>query len=168
MANHIMTNAIHDQIAAFKEGFWEVVPKHLVSIFNEGELELLVSGLPEIDVADLRANTEYAGYSASSQVIHWFWEVVREMDREDLARLVQFVTGTSKVSGCPTPPSPLPSLLPSRDPCLRLKDRLPPSALPFTELRHPSSPSPFSLRHPSLPRSVPAGAPRGLQGAAGR
>jgi E3 ubiquitin-protein ligase HUWE1 len=29
--------------------------------------------------------------------MQWFWEVVRELEKEDLARLVQFVTGTSKV-----------------------------------------------------------------------
>ncbi len=34
-----------------------------------------------------------AGYSATSPVVHWFWEVVREMDKQDLALLVQFVTG---------------------------------------------------------------------------
>ncbi len=66
-------------------------------MFNDHELELLISGLPEIDVDDLRANTDYHGYSPASPVIQYFWEVVREMDKEDLALLVQFVTGTSKV-----------------------------------------------------------------------
>ena len=69
----------------------------LISMLNDHELELLISGLPEIDVGDLRANTEYAGYTAASTVIQWFWEVVADMDKEDLALLVQFVTGTSKV-----------------------------------------------------------------------
>lgn len=31
------------------------------SLFNDHELELLICGLPEIDVDDLRANTEYTG-----------------------------------------------------------------------------------------------------------
>jgi E3 ubiquitin-protein ligase HUWE1 len=26
-------------------------------------------------------------------VVQWFWELVREMDKQDLALLVQFVTG---------------------------------------------------------------------------
>lgn len=66
-------------------------------MFNDHELELLISGLPEIDVADLRANTEYTGYTAASTVVQWFWEIVSALDKEDLALLVQFVTGTSKV-----------------------------------------------------------------------
>lgn len=45
----------------------------------------------------MRANTEYSGYSAASPVIQWFWEVVQGFSKEDKARLLQFVTGTSKV-----------------------------------------------------------------------
>jgi hypothetical protein len=32
--------------------------------------------------------------------VRWFWEVVGEMGQEDRARLLQFVTGTSKVRNC--------------------------------------------------------------------
>lgn len=46
---------------------------------------------------DLRANTEYSGYTAASPAIQWFWEVVQGLSKEDKARLLQFVTGTSKV-----------------------------------------------------------------------
>jgi hypothetical protein len=48
-------------------------------------------------VEDLNANTEYTGYSAASPVVQWFWEVVRSFNKEDMARLLQFITGTSKV-----------------------------------------------------------------------
>lgn len=46
----------------------------LIALFNDHELELLISGLPEIDVDDLRANTEYTGFTAASPVIQWFWQ----------------------------------------------------------------------------------------------
>jgi E3 ubiquitin-protein ligase HUWE1 len=92
-----MTTAIKEQIEAFLSGFHELVPKALISIFNEHELELLISGLPDIDVEDLRANTEYVGYTTESPVIQWFWNVVTNMSREEKANLIQFVTGTSKV-----------------------------------------------------------------------
>jgi E3 ubiquitin-protein ligase HUWE1 len=68
-----------------------------VSIFNEQELELLISGLPEIDVDDWKSNTELHNYSASSPQIQWFWRAVRSYDKEERAKLLQFVTGTSKV-----------------------------------------------------------------------
>ncbi|KAL9235242.1 hypothetical protein vseg_010019 [Gypsophila vaccaria] len=97
VADHILTNAIRPQINSFLEGFTELIPRELISILNDKELELLISGLPEIDLEDLRANAEYTGYTTSSNVIQWFWEVVNGFSKEDMARLLQFVTGTSKV-----------------------------------------------------------------------
>lgn len=97
VVEHRLTTAIRPQINAFLEGFNELIPRDLISIFNDKELELLISGLPDIDLDDLRANTEYSGYSAASPVIQWFWEVVQGFSKEDKARLLQFVTGTSKV-----------------------------------------------------------------------
>lgn len=73
------------------------MPAELIAIFNEQELELLISGLPDIDVDDWRNNTEYHNYSASSAQIQWFWRAVRSFDKEERAKLLQFVTGTSKV-----------------------------------------------------------------------
>ncbi|WOG91550.1 hypothetical protein DCAR_0310799 [Daucus carota subsp. sativus] len=97
VAEHRLTTAIRPQINAFLDGFNELIQRDLISIFNDKELELLISGLPDIDLDDLRMNTEYSGYSAASPVIHWFWEVVQGYSNEDKARLLQFVTGTSKV-----------------------------------------------------------------------
>lgn len=97
VARHRMTTAIRAQIDSFLAGFWDVVPRQKLLIFNDHELELLISGLPDIDVGDLRANTEYNGYTSKSAVVHWFWDIVNDMEQEDKALLLQFVTGTSKV-----------------------------------------------------------------------
>ncbi|CAI9787771.1 unnamed protein product [Fraxinus pennsylvanica] len=97
VADHILTNAIRPQINSFLEGFNELVPWELISVFNDKELELLISGLPEIDLDDLKANAEYTGYTAASNVVQWFWDVVKGFNKEDMARFLQFVTGTSKV-----------------------------------------------------------------------
>ena len=61
-----MTGAIQQQLAAFMEGFYDIIPKQLISIFNEQELELLISGLPTIDIEDLKSNTEYHKYQQNS------------------------------------------------------------------------------------------------------
>ncbi|KAL4932739.1 E3 ubiquitin-protein ligase TOM1 [Aspergillus undulatus] len=89
--------SVQEQLDNFLKGFHEIIPPELISIFNEQELELLISGLPEIDVDDWKANTEYHNYSASSPQIQWFWRAVRSFDKEERAKLLQFVTGTSKV-----------------------------------------------------------------------
>ncbi|XP_066587993.1 E3 ubiquitin-protein ligase HUWE1 isoform X2 [Prorops nasuta] len=92
-----MTGAIRKQLNSFLEGFYDIIPKRLISIFNEQELELLISGLPNVDIEDLKANTEYHKYSATSLQIQWFWRSLRGFDQADRAKFLQFVTGTSKV-----------------------------------------------------------------------
>jgi len=49
VAEHRLTTAIRPQINAFLEGFSELIPRELISIFHDKELELLISGLPDID-----------------------------------------------------------------------------------------------------------------------
>ncbi|XP_037933136.1 E3 ubiquitin-protein ligase HUWE1-like [Teleopsis dalmanni] len=92
-----MSDSIRQQLDAFLEGFYDIIPKHLISIFNEQELELLISGLPDIDIEDLKANTEYHKYCSKSIQIQWFWRSLRSFDQADRAKFLQFVTGTSKV-----------------------------------------------------------------------
>lgn len=61
---------------AFLEGFGEVVPMHLIKLFDENELELLMCGIGKIDVKDWKQNTVYkGGYHANHIVIQWFWRV---------------------------------------------------------------------------------------------
>ncbi|XP_070192440.1 E3 ubiquitin-protein ligase HUWE1-like isoform X3 [Littorina saxatilis] len=92
-----MTGAIRQQLNAFLEGFYDIIPKNLVAIFTEQELELLISGLPTIDIDDLKANTEYHKYQPTSLQIQWFWRALRSFDQAERANFLQFVTGTSKV-----------------------------------------------------------------------
>ncbi|KAI9848797.1 MAG: hypothetical protein M1838_000378 [Thelocarpon superellum] len=97
MAEHHLTGSIQEQLEHFLRGFHDIVPAELISIFSEQELELLISGLPDIDVDDWKNNTEYHNYTASSPQMQWFWRAVRSFDKEERAKLLQFVTGTSKV-----------------------------------------------------------------------
>jgi E3 ubiquitin-protein ligase HUWE1 len=97
ISHHRMTSAIKQQIDSFLDGFHELVPPELISIFDAQELELLISGLPDIDLDDLRANTEYVGYKSSDPMISYFWAALRSFSKEERALFLQFVTGTSKV-----------------------------------------------------------------------
>jgi E3 ubiquitin-protein ligase HUWE1 len=92
-----LTVAIKQQIDAFMGGFLDIIPRDLIKIFNEQELELLISGLPDIDIDDWKNNTEYQNYTISSPQIQWFWRAVRSFSQEERAKLIQFATGTSKV-----------------------------------------------------------------------
>ncbi|XP_058851460.1 E3 ubiquitin-protein ligase NEDD4-like isoform X10 [Acipenser ruthenus] len=91
-------NRVQKQMNAFLEGFTELTPIDLIKIFDENELELLMCGLGDVDVNDWRQHTVYKnGYCPNHPVIQWFWKAVLLMDAEKRIRLLQFVTGTSRV-----------------------------------------------------------------------
>jgi len=97
VCQHRMTTAISSQIKAYLDGFYELVSPDLVAIFTPRELELLISGLPDIDVNDLKQNTDYVGWKATDKQIQWFWNVLCALTRNQKAAFLQFVTGSSKV-----------------------------------------------------------------------
>ena len=101
LVKYHMLNSIKDQLSEFLQGFYDVIPQPLLSIFDHREIELVLCGLPNIDKADWRKNTLYAGmYEAKGdahKVIGWFWKLVNELEDADAARLLQFSTGTARV-----------------------------------------------------------------------
>eukprot|EP00116_Pleurobrachia_bachei_P000016 sb/3460278/ len=91
-------NRIEEQIKAFKKGFAYIIPLSKLAVFDENELEYLICGIAQIDVEDWSKYTEFkGGYSSTHHVIVWFWKAIRSFDNEFKARLLQFVTGTSRV-----------------------------------------------------------------------
>ncbi|CAF5017596.1 unnamed protein product [Rotaria sp. Silwood1] len=51
-----ITRSIKQQINSFLEGFYKIISKSLISIFNEQELELLILGLPRNDIEHPKTN----------------------------------------------------------------------------------------------------------------
>jgi hypothetical protein len=98
---HIMLDRVSEQLNEMLRGFYEVIPEGLLSVFDYQELELIINGLPNIDVNDWLVNTRYRGaYEEKKEghkVIKWFWEMMKTLNEEQRARLLQFATGTSRV-----------------------------------------------------------------------
>ncbi|NXJ07461.1 SMUF2 ligase, partial [Odontophorus gujanensis] len=88
---------IEAQFLALQKGFNEVIPQHLLKTFDEKELELIICGLGKIDVNDWKANTRLKHCTPDSNIVKWFWKAVEFFDEERRARLLQFVTGSSRV-----------------------------------------------------------------------
>ncbi|XP_064390613.1 uncharacterized protein LOC135338422 isoform X2 [Halichondria panicea] len=91
------SDRVQDQMKAFLKGFSDLIPLRLIKVFDEREMEYLLGGLAVIDMDDWRRNTDYDGYAPHDNVAVWFWKAVENYDNEMRARLLQFVTGTSKV-----------------------------------------------------------------------
>lgn len=92
-----IVDRVQEQFRAFMDGFNELIPEDLVTVFDERELELLIGGIAEIDVEDWKKHTDYRGYQESDEVVKWFWKCISEWDNEQRARLLQFTTGTSRI-----------------------------------------------------------------------
>uniref|UniRef100_A0A8C8RCJ2 HECT-type E3 ubiquitin transferase n=1 Tax=Pelusios castaneus TaxID=367368 RepID=A0A8C8RCJ2_9SAUR len=88
---------IEAQFLALQKGFNEVIPQHLLKTFDEKELELIICGLGKIDVNDWKANTRLKHCTPDSNIVKWFWKAVELFEEERRARLLQFVTGSSRV-----------------------------------------------------------------------
>ena len=83
---------------SFNRGLFDVIPRRLIQIFDDRELELLIGGISEIDIDDWYKYTDYRNYTTSDEQVRWFWKCIREeFDNEKRARLLQFATGTSRV-----------------------------------------------------------------------
>lgn len=95
--NYRLYHAVEPQLKAFFQGFHEVVPQYLIKMFDERELELLICGLGKIDIKDWKENTVFKHCTKDTNIIKWFWDVIQAYNEEQRARLLQFVTGSSRV-----------------------------------------------------------------------
>jgi ubiquitin-protein ligase E3 C len=66
MAHYRLNVQMHQQFHAFKRGLLSVIPAHWLSLFNQNELQVLISGAQvPIDLEDLKTNTSYTGMVTS-------------------------------------------------------------------------------------------------------
>jgi E3 ubiquitin-protein ligase HUWE1 len=86
--NYRLYECIKPQVDAFLQGFHDLVPSHLIKIFDYKELELLISGLPTIDIEDLKENTIYRNYTKQSPVVQWLFEVLEELNNSERAEFI--------------------------------------------------------------------------------
>ncbi|KAI6685132.1 hypothetical protein NL676_031045 [Syzygium grande] len=98
VANHRLNIQIRQQSLHFLRGFQQLIQKEWIDMFNEHELQLLISGsLDSLDVDDLRSNTNYAGgYHSEHYVIEMFWGVIKGFSSENQKKFLKFVTGCSR------------------------------------------------------------------------
>ncbi|KAK8471005.1 hypothetical protein PHAVU_003G118500 [Phaseolus vulgaris] len=98
VANHRLNFQIRQQSSHFLRGFERLIPKDWIDMFNEHELQLLISGsVDSLDIVDLRLHTNYAGgYNSEHYVIEMFWEVLKGFSLENRKKFLKFVTGCSR------------------------------------------------------------------------
>jgi hypothetical protein len=91
--HHRLFHAIKPQVDAVVEGLAVFVSDELRASLRDcctvGDIQLLISGVAELDVDDWEASAIYmGGYTAESQEVRWFWRLVRAMDAEQVQLLL--------------------------------------------------------------------------------
>eukprot|EP00116_Pleurobrachia_bachei_P010450 sb/3470712/ len=94
---YTMTFSIVNEIAAFTQGFHDLVPRRYLQLFSAEDLENIMCGEPIIDVDDWRAHSDCG--TDQDQVIDWFWEVVGEFAKQGKMafKLLHFWTAYQRV-----------------------------------------------------------------------
>jgi len=117
-----------------------VIEKSWLRIFNEPELQVLISGATDgkIDVEDLRAHSRYAGgFTGIDRTVNRFWNVVASMTSKQQADLLRFVTSCER-----PPPLGFASMTPpftiQRVGIMRDGDKLPTASTCFNVLKLPT------------------------------
>eukprot|EP00833_Pecoramyces_ruminatium_P010365 jgi/Orpsp1_1/1184397/evm.model.c7180000089353.2 len=101
MANYKLNTQINPQCKAFFRGLCDLIEPRWLQMFNQQELQTLISGSNDasVDILDLKMNTEYSGvYDENHPTIKLFWQVVNDLTEEQKRKLIKFVTS------CPRPP----------------------------------------------------------------
>lgn len=95
--NYRFMRGIEQQFLALQKGFHELIPPQFLRPFDERELELVIGGLGQIDINDWKLHTRLKHCTPETPVVKWFWQIVESYGEEMRARLLQFVTGSSRV-----------------------------------------------------------------------
>ncbi len=103
LARHRLQIQPWKQTNAFLKGLGKIISPSWLAMFNHPELQTLVGGdSSEIDVADLRRNTQYGGVYALGDdglehpSVRLFWQAMRAFSDADRRKVLKFVTSTPR------------------------------------------------------------------------
>ncbi|XP_032160156.1 ubiquitin-protein ligase E3C isoform X6 [Mustela erminea] len=98
VADYRLNRQIRQHCLAFRQGLANVVNLEWLRMFDQQEIQVLISGAQvPISLDDLKSFTNYSGgYSADHPVIRVFWRVVEGFTDEEKRKLLKFVTSCSR------------------------------------------------------------------------
>lgn len=99
VAKHYVYDRVKEQSEAFTKGLRDVLDRSWLLLFNEPELQVLISGVAEgnLDIEDMKANVQYVGgYSSMDLTVCRFWNVLSSLTPKQQSKLLRFVTGCER------------------------------------------------------------------------
>ncbi|CAH0487660.1 unnamed protein product [Peronospora farinosa] len=98
VANYYLNTQIREQCSAFRMGMSDLIDPRWLQMFNEPELQVLISGKSgKIDIDDLKANSRYAGgYYALDKRVAWLWQALASFTPSEQAAFLRFTTSCQR------------------------------------------------------------------------
>ena len=105
--NHIVNTLPKNEIAEFVRGFKMVMDGQAFQLLKAHELELIVVGSPELDIAALEdaaryEDTDEGGFNENHVAVGYFWSYAKGLGEEGRKKLLTFITSSDRVpvGGC--------------------------------------------------------------------
>ena len=89
----ILNEEIQNEISAFCQGFYALLPINIFSIFSPSELQILISGSDFVDILKIKSKAGYKGFTGNEDIIKWLWEILEELDAQEKSVFIYFVSG---------------------------------------------------------------------------
>ncbi|CAR25746.1 hypothetical protein ZYGR_0A03150 [Zygosaccharomyces rouxii] len=97
VSDYKLNRSLFKQIFNFHGGMSMIIAPHWMEMFNSVELQMLISGKgKDVDLQDLKNNTEYGGFSQTDPTIRHFWQILEEFEREERFSFIKFVTSVPR------------------------------------------------------------------------
>lgn len=101
LARHRFVDRIEQPLKYFAEAFWGTISIDALGLLNEHDFELMLCGIPDFSVADLREHCKVSPLCDKKSVTFIF-HTLESFTMDDRARFLQFVTALAAVpaGGC--------------------------------------------------------------------
>ena len=94
----ICFKSIETELTSLKKGFTNILLINYIQIFTIEELSFILSGQSKINLIDWKSNTLYKGnIKENCKIIQIFWEILSELNNEELLLFYKFCTGSTRV-----------------------------------------------------------------------
>lgn len=103
LSEHYVCDTVRKQLSHVIAGFEDIIPREILRRCSIGfaDLGMLLSGVPSLDVDEWRTSAHVRAAGVDEELAwstsEWLWEVLKSWEQEELALLLAFATGCSRL-----------------------------------------------------------------------
>lgn len=90
---HKLVKSIEAPLSEIYTGITEFVPSVYLKLLTPADLNSILVGERTINIAEMKKYAKVKQPSPSQEVIEWLWEILEEMEKDQLSAFLFFVTG---------------------------------------------------------------------------